>query len=183
MRCFQSGLTLFELLICIAVLSVAFTLSSRTVPSWVNHAQITSSHNNLIAVIHYAKAHAIIEEISVTVCPLGTGGRCDGNHWGRNTVAFTDANNNGVLDKNEHVIRHADTSHKKIKIKASRDHIVFYAGGVTASPASVYLCLFDSPNHLSRGFTISLQGRVRSAQDRDKNGLHELHGNKEITCN
>lgn len=182
MRCYQRGFTLFELLICIAVLSIAFTLSSRTVPSWVNHAQVTSSHNNLVGLIQYAKAYAIIEEATVTVCPLGTDNKCNGHHWGQNTVAFSDNNNNKALDQNEQVLHYADKSHDKVSIKASRNHIVFYGGGLTASPVSVYICLFDRTTQLSRGFTVSLQGRVRSARDWDKNGLHELHGKKEIRC-
>jgi len=175
------GLTLFELLLCIAVLSIAFTLSSHSIPGWINHARLTSTLNNLVGLIHYAKTHAIVEEASVTICPIQDG-KCNGNYWGTNTVAFVDKNNNQALDKDEPILRYTDKSSDKVVIKSSRDQIVFYRGGTLASPVSVYICVFDNIMDMSRGFTISLQGRIRSSKDKDKNGIHELHNNKEIKC-
>ncbi|MEM0909392.1 MAG: GspH/FimT family pseudopilin [Pseudomonadota bacterium] len=182
MKDFQNGLTLIELLICIAVLSITFTLSAHSIPGWINHARLTSSLNNLVGVIQFAKAHAIIEGESTTVCPIATDGTCNRKYWGQSTVAFVDRNNNKALDSDEQVIRYVDKSSNKIMIRSSRDQIVFYGDGLLSSPISVYICLFDHVSELSRGFTISLQGRIKSSKDKDKNGLHELNGNKEIRC-
>jgi len=92
----QSGFNLTELIIVVAIVAI---LLSVGVPSYryiTNSYRMTSEVNGLLGDLMYARAEAIKEGQSVTVCVSSNGANCLGlgnTSWQKGWVVFSNPNN------------------------------------------------------------------------------------------
>ena len=101
----QSGTTLLELLVVLAVLSILLTLAVPNFAAFVRNSRLSSATNELISSLHLARSEAIKRRSRVVSCPSATGSSCaaDGG-WHQGWLVFHDANNNASVDAGETVI-------------------------------------------------------------------------------
>jgi type IV fimbrial biogenesis protein FimT len=101
----QSGATLLELLVVLAVTSVLLTLGIPRFASLVHANRLTSATNALISSLHLARSEAIKRNARTAMCPSITGTSCAASGgWHQGWVVFHDANNNAMLDGAEFVM-------------------------------------------------------------------------------
>jgi type IV fimbrial biogenesis protein FimT len=96
-----SGFTLLELII---VMTIAGVLLAIAVPSYryvSTSNRMSGEVNSLLGDMQYARAEAIKEGQTVSVCVSNDGASCDGGvspPWSEGWIVFSDVNGNGAVD-------------------------------------------------------------------------------------
>lgn len=175
------GLTLLELLMALAIVSILLTVVAPAATDIVRKSKITAEINQLSAIIRYARTHAIITNNTVTICPSINHSVCQPS-WTSPLIVFIDTNNNFIRDDNEAIITAKQGSHEQHKIKGPQKPIRFYETGTNASPSSLILCPIDNDNNYARAIIVSLQGRTRVSKDSNNDGIHERTKGNNINC-
>jgi type IV fimbrial biogenesis protein FimT len=103
-----AGFTMVEMLSTIFIIGV---LTAVAVPSFkfvTNSNRISAEANGLLGDLQFARAEAIKEGQTVTVCVSTNGTSCAaGNiNWNDGWIVFEDANGNKIVDANEAVLRY-----------------------------------------------------------------------------
>ena len=86
------GFSLSELMVTIAVAGVLLTIAVPQFKRQIEQSQFTSSSNELLGVMNYARAEALRRSRPVTVAPLV------GTDWNSGWQMFIDINRNGAKD-------------------------------------------------------------------------------------
>ncbi|MBS0394481.1 MAG: GspH/FimT family pseudopilin [Proteobacteria bacterium] len=102
----ERGFTLPELLIALTIVGILLGIG---VPSYINYTnanRVAGEINGLLYDLQYARAEAIKEGRSVTVCASFDGQTCLGwPYWGWGWIVFQDPNGNQVIDGGEARLR------------------------------------------------------------------------------
>ncbi len=104
----QNGFTLLELMMTIAVAGVFTTIAIPSFRYVTNSNRIAGELNGLLGDLQLARAEAIKEGRTVTVCvsSTGTGSGCTGGtSWQKGWMVFSDPTDVGVYDAGETVLR------------------------------------------------------------------------------
>lgn len=99
-----SGVTLLELLVSLAVLSITAALAVPTFGQWIARNELATTSNRLLSTMMQARHHAIAQNVAVTLC---AGNRALGCHrdWAlREWLVFLDDDRDGRLDPGETVV-------------------------------------------------------------------------------
>lgn len=158
------GLTLIELMITISIVAI---LMSIAVPSYryvTNANRISSEVNGLVGDLQFARAQAIKEGRTVTVCSSTDGASCaDSSSWHTGWIVFSDSNGNATVDVGEPIWRmqRAFSSSDTFKADNEIQSIKFNREGFALGlPGTVTLKLHDATNDSkwTRCVAISLVG-------------------------
>jgi type IV fimbrial biogenesis protein FimT len=102
----DSGYTFLEVLVTLTIISI---LAAIAIPSFkyvTTSNRIATEVNRLLGDMQFARAEAIKEGQSVTVCVSSDGLTCTGTtNWHNGWIVFMDTNNNGAVDGGEQVLR------------------------------------------------------------------------------
>ena len=102
----DSGFTIVELLIIIAVMAVLTSLAVPALGQFILNRSINSQANTFSSILTFARSEAIKRNASVSVCKSANGNTCNpqGN-WAQGFIVFVDPVNQGVVDAGEVVLR------------------------------------------------------------------------------
>jgi type IV fimbrial biogenesis protein FimT len=101
----QSGITLLELLVVLAVSAILLTIGILSFSSIASTTRLTSATNSMVASLHLARSEAIKRNSRTVLCPSITGSTCAASGgWHQGWLVFHDSNNNAALDAGEAVI-------------------------------------------------------------------------------
>ncbi|UTA47331.1 GspH/FimT family protein [Simiduia sp. 21SJ11W-1] len=179
------GLTLLNLLISLAIISI---LSFVVIPGFAQilaNNQATLTINTAINAIRFARAQAILHGQHVTLCPYSYNVSC-GNDWAAGFTAFQDFNKNGKLDGDEEVLRvielYAAGTVKWSSFGAS-SYLMFTPLGFTKSQNGTFIyCPKNKDATLAKVLIINRQGRVRQGQDTNNNNIPERSSGQDVVC-
>jgi type IV fimbrial biogenesis protein FimT len=102
------GITLLEM---VTVMTIVAVLMSIAIPSYryvTNGNRIAAEVNGLLGDMQYARAEAIKEGQTVTVCVSSNGTSCAGaavTTWQNGWIVFSDANNDHTVDAGDAILR------------------------------------------------------------------------------
>ena len=135
----QSGFSLPELLSCLALMTLLFSLAAPVFGRLLREAEMTRAVNSLVADVHRARQTAQLEARSVTLCASSSGRDCvDGMDWSDGwLVAVTGevgGNDARVLSQ---VSRSRDTG---IRIRANRRAFEFRPFTRRDTNGSLWFC-------------------------------------------
>src|SRR5690349_2717570 len=100
------GVTLYELLIVLAIASVLLALAAPAFCSIGNSIKLSSMSNSLVAHLQLARSEAIKRNGRVVMCKSPDGSHCtSAGGWEHGWIVFQDTNNNGDLDGEETIIQ------------------------------------------------------------------------------
>jgi type IV fimbrial biogenesis protein FimT len=103
------GVTLFELLIVLAITSVLLALAAPSFRSIGNSIKLASMSNSLVAHLQLARSEAIKRNGRVVMCKSPDGAHCTSTGgWERGWIVFQDTNNNSDMDGDEAIIQRID---------------------------------------------------------------------------
>src|SRR5580692_2979190 len=94
----QTGFTLMELLMTIAIAAIVATIGIPSFQYVTNSNRVAGEVNGLLADLQFARAEAIKEGQPVTVCMSKGGVTCDttGNAWNSGWIVYSNPTGNGA---------------------------------------------------------------------------------------
>lgn len=176
-----TGLTLIELMITIAIMSILVTAVGPMVRDILIQNRLIGQINELSAVIQLARHSAINEQATSIVCPSSDFANCTLD-WDLPKMAFLDLDNDGVRGVNEEIIAGTSRSISHYNLTGPAGVISFQGNGVVATPSTLRLCHDSNEPQFARAVTVSLQGRVRVSQDTNNDGIHETNAGDNLSC-
>lgn len=177
-----SGLTIFELLISLAIVSLTAVFGAPHAQHIVYQARVTAELNQLNGLFRSARFEAIDQQTTLTLCPTDDMHFCKTKNWQLPLMVFEDRNVNGKRDTDESILYASDVPHPMLNIQGPAKHIKFYGDGLIASTATIKICALRGSKSLDRALILSLQGRVRLSQDYNGDEIHEVRPGKIVTC-
>lgn len=128
----QSGFTLVELLVALAVLAITLAIAVPGYQSIVASSRLSAYSGDLLASLQLARSEAIKRNSRVTVCRSADSESCGGaGGWGAGWLVFVDAANPGVVDGGEAVL-HAHPAARGLALEsdaAVEDMVSFLSSG------------------------------------------------------
>ena len=181
------GLTLIELLTVLAVASVLIALGAPSMVNLVRDYRAAAAINSMVTQIQYVRSTAITARRTVTLCP-GQSPNCGKrNSWHSGSFAFIDSNRNGRRDGNEVIVREfaplAREGEFTWRSFRNRKSLSINGTGLTNwQNGSFRYCPQNGDPRFARQAIINAQARVRSARDRDGDGIREDAQGRPIRC-
>jgi len=178
------GFTLVELLTTLVIVTV---LSMAAIPSFKHIYQAskaTAVINQVVGVTRLARNTAVTEKTTTTLCPSIDGVTCS-DEWKDGVILFTDNNTNSQIDGNDHVVRFyqpfIDTGF--LNWRSLRNKIQFSSTGLPRGTIGSFVYCPKSQDPLyAKSMILSFQGRIRSGQDRNQDGIDETSSGQNISC-
>lgn len=162
----DSGFTLVELIITLAVAGILVTIAVPSFMSLIASNRVTAASNELTTALNLAKSEAIRSGQNTMLCKINeTGDGCNNaGKWSDGWLLFNDANGNDLLNDGEQIIRVHEAPEASLKftfVHATAKNIVFRPNGTPN--VSGRFCLqngYQSTN--SRAVLITQTGRIRT---------------------
>jgi type IV fimbrial biogenesis protein FimT len=104
----QSGMTMTELVIVMAIVGILLGLGVPSYRYVTNSNRMSSEVNALLGDMQLARSQALREGNSVAICISSNGTTCAGSTtytWQSGWVVYSDLNNDGVLGANDPILR------------------------------------------------------------------------------
>lgn len=185
----QSGVTLVELMVALAVMAILATLAVPSMRSLINSNRLRAATNESLATLQTARIEAIRANRRMVAClsadPNADAPVCDGNAasgW----IVFQDADRNGKYAATERLVRRASVAGevRLLGSAALNGKITFNADGMARDAAgnllnaAVSACLpLTAPRENRSDISISAGSRFR-AERKDGGGKCENPGDK-----
>jgi len=100
------GYNMIELITAMSIVAILVAIAAPSFRYVTNANRIASEGNGLLGDLQYARAEAIKEGQSVSVCVSNDAHTCTvGLAWQKGWIVFSDPNGNGVVDAGETVLR------------------------------------------------------------------------------
>ena len=172
------GLTLVELIATVAVISVSLAV---VIPSWstlTQRNQITTTANQLLTHLRYARSTAVIRNTYVTLCPSDDRSTCSGNRlgWRDGYLIFEDWDKDKQRSPDEPLLRVQEQLPSALRMQstAKRPAILFRPDGAAWGTNTTFdICMGDDTSAY-RAVMLLGTGRARV----DKRGPQ----NRAVAC-
>ena len=163
----QRGLTLIELIIVLAILSVLFHLAAPSFQNIGANSRMTSHINTMVSSFNYARNEAVKRHHNVVICPNDDGSCARQPHWHNGWLMFIDENFNREIDMGEEII-YVETAKNNIEITSSRyrRRVVFRSLGFSPGSNASYIFCDHRGSTNARAIILSNSGRARVADKR-----------------
>lgn len=180
------GVTLFEILLALSVVSV---LAAVSLPNFRSLAQSVSGEvtlRRLANAVQLGKSSAITQGTVITLCPLSGGPEC-GRDWNAGLRIFSDVNGNRRADPQENTIRQIGfpDSNGRIRFRAfqNKQYLQITSLGTTRNQNGNFTyCPASGERSFARQLIINRTARLRFAQDSDGDGIREDSRGRPLDC-
>ena len=170
----STGFTLLELVIIVTILAITSAFAAPGVMSMIADNRISSSVNDYVAALQFAKTEAAARISPVTLCKANNNlNNCvAGGDWQQGWVVFADANSNASVDGGEQILLVHEALDPQITFGATaqlQDFITYRPSGTTSINSAQVLIMCDNRGFIdaSRGVLVTITGRgsVMKASD------------------
>jgi type IV fimbrial biogenesis protein FimT len=156
----QTGFTLIELMVTIAVLGITLSIAIPNFQNAVLNSRITAQANQLMTTLNYARSEAVKRAAPVTVCSTDGGGVCAGTKdWSTGWLVFADANGDGTVDAGEVVLRVWPALKSGNTLSAGNQRITFTAAGFATGFNDTFQMCDERGKADARSIIINAMGR------------------------
>jgi len=155
-----AGYMLIEGLLTILLLAILLTLAAPAYNYLIADTQATTSINDLVAAINYARNEAIKRHQVVTLCKSADGQKCGGN-WRDGWLIYTDDQRLRVypaLPVQDHLIWQSSLQHD--------DYLQLDALGGARQDGTFTYCSGANPSTINK-VMVSFTGRVRVTTEKN----------------
>ncbi len=165
-RACARGFTLIEMIVTMAVAAILLTVAVPSFKYVTNNNRMSAENNGLLGDLQFARAEAIKEGRTVTVCVSANGTTCaNSTTWQSGWIVFSDPTNVGVVDAGESILRVQHTFSGSDSFAASNNvsAITFNRDGYAIGIANgTLITLHDSSNTSAwtRCLSVNLSGQL-----------------------
>jgi len=170
----QTGVTLVELMVVLAVAAILVGLAIPGFASLVHSSRLSAATTELLVSLHLARGEAIKRNARTVVCISADGSTCStSGGWHQGWLIFHDANNNAALDPGEMVINARQALPDSIRLTGNSTvskYISYAPSGGTKSVMGAFqagtltVCNVADASGAARRVVISSTGRPRVAR-------------------
>lgn len=178
---YQRGVTLFELMIGLAIVGVVLIVAVPAAQSIIIKNRIVAEINEMSGIIQYARATAVDEQVSTLVCPSANFSTCT-TDWSQVKMVFADEDGNGARSGDEEILVATSLLSSNNYATGPGQAIVFSPNGSANVLSTILVCHKDKDATFARELTITPQGRVKMSRDNDNNGVHENVSGNALSC-
>lgn len=177
----QSGFTLVELLMGIAILGIITAIALPSFSELLVKNRVDNQISELNRLLLTARSLAVNGGNNVIICPITT--KCS-TDWHKKISVFVDNNNDGDYDAADTIVKVKEAIQENDKLQYGKKSLTYTATGrlsgtVSATPFSY--CPYGHANR-SRGIVVSMSGRAYVTSDTDNDDKDEDRNDNEITC-
>ncbi len=180
----QSGHTLAELMVVLAIVAVITALCSSGLADVVSDTRVQTTVRKLHQGLAMARTAAINRSRLVTVCPLNTANRCS-HDWSKPISIFLDPHNARALTDQRrllNVIPHPGSVSLQVR-PARKRYFQFAATGLShGALGSVLLCGEKGGVDGAAYMAVNMDGRVRELWDLDGDGRISTRYGSHFDC-
>ena len=178
----QLGLTLLEMLITLAIVSILLMAVAPNMSTWITKSRVTAEINLTNSILQHTRFFAIDRHDHTLLCPSSDLRTCDVNNWNLPKIMFSDDNFNQYRDPDETLYYASEAVKKGLVMTGPKRPIQFFEDGVIASPSTIVVCPERIMPKLNRALFVSLQGRIRLSEDTNGDDIHERGNQQPLTC-
>jgi len=178
----QSGFTLLELMIVVAIAGLLLAVGVPAMGNFIRNSRITGAANDVMAGLHFTRSEAIKRRQPVTLCTsansLDPNPTCADSAFLTGWIAFVDVNQDAVVDAGDTVLMQHEAMNDQITARSSVDPfaVTYLLNGFALNPNAAQLVLCDergnepSAGELSaaRGILVSVTGRAGVTRNVDE---------------
>ena len=139
----NKGLTLIELIFCVAIVSVLCAISLPAIGGLLADSQARASNNLLVTALNLARVSAANRQDEVVLCPSSDQRHCTGGVWWQNGwIVFQDLDHDGARSDSEPILSAAQAqAGMAIESTSGRQHVVYRPdGSATGTNVTITLC-------------------------------------------
>ncbi len=158
----QTGFTLIELMITLAIAVILMTVAVPSFNDTVTNNRITTQTNDLVAALNLARMEAIHRGTSVSICPSSDQSSCSGsNDWSTGWIVYEDTNVTGSTAVTELIRTWSSLSGSpSVAASNSATFLRYAADGSLGSIRSIAHQVSNCADTQRRVISISAPGRV-----------------------
>lgn len=159
----NSGVTLIELMLALAVAAVIMSVSMPSLHDLMQRQRISAAANELVASLNLARQNAVFQREITLMCPSTNGAICSGdNRWDHGWIVFRDPDRNRTPEAATDILRIAGRV-KGINMDSAGRTLVRYRPSGFASGTNLTIKLCDGTDSAnSRAVIVSNSGRPRT---------------------
>ncbi len=158
----QTGFTLIELMITLAIATILMTVAVPSFNDTVTNNRITTQTNDLVSALNLARMEAIHRGTSVSICPSSNQSSCSGsNDWSIGWIVYEDTNVTGSTAVTELIRTWGSLSGSpSVTASNSATFLRYAADGSLGSSRSIAHQVTNCAYTQRRQISISAAGRV-----------------------
>ncbi|WP_158967921.1 GspH/FimT family pseudopilin [Paraglaciecola sp. L3A3] len=177
----QNGVTLVELMISLAILTIILTSVGPSIQSILIKNRIVAEINEISSVIQFARHQAIDEQTIVTICPSKDYTNCT-TDWNDAKMVFIDDDDNNERGAAEELLVSIPAVSNTNIMTGPAVVLTFEETGEAGIATEILLCHKDKQAEYARSLSITLQGRVKMSTDSNKDGVNENTAGTALSC-
>jgi type IV fimbrial biogenesis protein FimT len=184
-RSSHTGITLIELLFVVAITSVIATTIAPSFSNLNKRISQKAATANLVSALNLARNTAIVEQTTVTVCPIDTMVRRCTNDWNLPIRVFRDKHRTGELVDTDYAIRivQPPKGGRWVVRSGFRNYFRFRSSGWAKEAIGNFLwCPNDNDTKYSSQVRLNMGGRPTLSVDTDGDGIIEDANGNKVTC-
>lgn len=187
------GFTLMELLITLAVAGILLGIAAPSFKETIQQSQQDSRVMELTGALNFARSEAIKQSSRISVCARNSDMSC-GTNWNKGWIVFVDnADNAGVIDTTETVLKLASPLPTGFTLQnsavtqgvadaTSRSYVRFGPRGLSNWRGSgTFTFCDDRGSRAARAVNVSMSGDIRQARKAGDGSLYDSFG-QAISC-
>ncbi|MBF0453995.1 MAG: GspH/FimT family pseudopilin [Magnetococcales bacterium] len=170
----NSGYTLLELLIVMAIAFVLLTLAVPTFSQIIKNGRMVVRVNNFVGLTNYARSEAINRSARITLCPSASGTTClTTGQWELGWAVFVDADDSGTQTTGDTLLQvNAGATANGVTVRGSahvRDYLSYNANGLirkvdgSLQSGTLVFCDDRGAGSDARTLTVSAIGRLSTS--------------------
>lgn len=167
-----AGMSLIELLITIAIISIAMGIGTPALSDMMKDNRLVAVYNQVSSLTAFARSEASKRNVTtITLCKTSDSINCSDATAGFKLMVFVDNDGDGTVDlttdeTTDVILKTISIDNQKIKLNLidfSSNKILFLAAGMPASPGKLMICDERGRSSIS-GMVMNISGQLRKAQ-------------------
>ena len=158
----NSGFTLLELVITVAVISIIMALAIPSMTTFNQNDRLTTNINTLIGHLAYARSEAVKSSQRVSLCISSNTTSCTGSSWTEGWIVYIDADASTTFTSGDEILRAQQPLERGNTLTTPDigNQLTYDYRGFSTSTGSFLLCDGRAGPH-GKTITITATGRVR----------------------